>query len=159
MGKAVVLSLLPHDWRSLEIEALIGLGRLGQAETALAELEAALSRAGPATALVDAARLRGDLATAAGNQGAAAAAFETAWRRARGLRVPLALAQLEISDARRLRAAGQPQAAVARLRLSPAAPDYPGRPSLPAGLRPGARRCRRARRAGNRTRLRRPHPG
>jgi len=30
--------------------------------------------------------------------------------------VPLALAQLEISDARRLRAAGQPQPAVARLR-------------------------------------------
>ena len=116
MGKAVVLSLLPYDWRSLEIEALIGLGRLGQAETALAELEAALSRAGPATALVDAARLRGDLATAAGHQGAAAAAFETAWRRAQGLRVPLALAQLEISDARRLRTAGQPQAAVARLR-------------------------------------------
>ena len=116
MGRAVVLSLLPHDWRSLEIEALIGLGRLGQAETALAELEAALSRAGPATALVDAARLRGDLATSAGNQGAAAATFETAWRRAQGLRVPLALAQLEISDARRLRTAGQPQAAVARLR-------------------------------------------
>ena len=36
--------------------------------------------------------------------------------RARGLRVPLALAQLEISDARRLRGVGQPQAAVARLR-------------------------------------------
>ena len=63
-----------------------------------------------------AARLRGDLATAAGHQAAAAAAFETAWRRAQGLRVPLALAQLEISDARRLRAAGQPQQAVARLR-------------------------------------------
>ena len=43
-------------------------------------------------------------------------AFETAWRRAQSLRVPLALAQLEISDARLLRAAGQPQAAVARLR-------------------------------------------
>ena len=66
--------------------------------------------------MVAAARLRGDLATAAGHQAAAAAAFATAWRRAEGLRVPLALAQLEISDARRLRAAGQPQAAVARLR-------------------------------------------
>ena len=63
-----------------------------------------------------AARLRGDLATAAGHQAAAAAAFETAWCRAQGLRVPLALAQLEISDARRLRAAGQPRPAVARLR-------------------------------------------
>ena len=65
------------------------------------------------------ARLRGDLATATGDQAAAAVAFETAWRRAEGLRVPLTLAQLDkISDARRLRAAGQPQAAVARLRAA-----------------------------------------
>ena len=103
------------DWRSLEIAALIGQGELGQAETALTELDAALAPAAPA-ALVAAARLRGDLAVAAGHQAAAAEAFQTAWRRAQGLRVPLALALLEISDARRLRAAGQPQAAVARLR-------------------------------------------
>jgi DNA-binding CsgD family transcriptional regulator len=94
---------------------MIGLGRLGQAETALAELEAFVSPAGPASALVAAARLRGDLATAAGHQAAAATAFATAWRRAEGLRVPTALAQLEISDARRLRASGEAQAAVARL--------------------------------------------
>ncbi len=116
MGTVEFLSLLPYDWRSLEIDALIGLGRLGEAGTALAELEAALSPAGPPSALVAAARLRGDLAAAAGHQAAAAAAFETAWRRAQGLRVPLALAQLEISDARRLRAVGQPRQAVARLR-------------------------------------------
>ena len=116
-GRAQYLHLLNrYDWRSLEIEALIGLGRLGEAGTALAELEAALSPAGPLSALVAAARLRGDLATAAGHQAAAAAAFEAAWRRAAGLRVPLTVAQLEISDARRLRSAGQPQAAVARLR-------------------------------------------
>ena len=116
-GKAEVVSLQGrYDWRSLEIDALIGLARLGQAETALAELEAALSPVGPASVLVAIARLRGDLATATGDQAAAAVAFETAWRRAEGLRVPLALAQLEISDARRLRAAGQPQAAAVRLR-------------------------------------------
>ena len=68
------------------------------------------------SALVAAARLRGDLATAAGHPADAAAAFETAWRRAQDVQVPLALAQLEISDARRLCAAGQLQAAVARLR-------------------------------------------
>jgi DNA-binding NarL/FixJ family response regulator len=62
------------------------------------------------------ARLRGDLATAAGHQAAAAVAFDTAWRHAEGLRVPLALAQLEISDAHRLRAIGRPQAAGARQR-------------------------------------------
>ena len=105
------------DWRSLEIDALIGLGRLGEAETALVELEAALAPAGPPSALVAAARLRGDLAIAAGHPAAAAAAaFETAWHRAEGLRVSLELAQLEFSDARRLRAAGQPREAVARLR-------------------------------------------
>ena len=115
-GTAQLPGLLPHDWRSLEIEALLGLGRLGEAEGALAELEAALSPVGTPSARVDAARLRGDLAAAAGHPAAAAAAFQTAWRRAQGLRVPLTLARLEISDARRLRAAGQPQAAVARLR-------------------------------------------
>ena len=115
-GGAQFLSLQAgYNWRSLEIDALIGLARPGQAEKALAELEA-LSPAGPPSALVAAARLRGDLAAAAGDHAAAAAAFETAWRRAQGLRMPLELAQLEISDARRLRAAGQPQQAVARLR-------------------------------------------
>ena len=116
-GRAEFVTLLGrYDWRSVEIEALIGLGRLGQAETALAELEAALSPAGPPSALVAAARLRGDLASAAGDHATAAAAFENAWRHAHGLRMPLVLAQLEISDARRLRAASQPQAAIARLR-------------------------------------------
>jgi DNA-binding CsgD family transcriptional regulator len=111
------LSLLPScDWRSLEIDALVGLGHLSHAETALAEFEAALSPAGPPSAMVAAARLRGDLATAAGRQAAAAEAFETAWRHARDLRVPLAFAQLEISHARSLRAAGQPHTAVALLR-------------------------------------------
>ena len=115
-GNTQFLRRLPYDWRSLEIDALLGLGRLDEAETALAELEAVLSPAGPPSGLVAAARLRGDLAAAAGYPAAAAAAFQTAWRRAKGLRMPLALAQLEISDARRLRGAGQPQAAVARLR-------------------------------------------
>jgi hypothetical protein len=49
---------------------------------------------------VAAAGLRGDLARAAGHQAAAAAAFQTAWRRARDLRMPLALAQPEISGVR-----------------------------------------------------------
>ncbi len=116
-GRAQYLHLLSrYDWRILEIDALIGLGRLGEAETALAELEAALSPGGSPSALVATARVCGDLACAGGHHAAAAAAFETAWRRAQGLQAPLTLAQLEISDARRLRAAGQPRAAVARLR-------------------------------------------
>ena len=47
-GRAEFLGLLSRDdWRSLEIDALIGQGCLGQAETALTELKAALSPAGP----------------------------------------------------------------------------------------------------------------
>jgi DNA-binding CsgD family transcriptional regulator len=116
-GNAQFLGVLRrYDWWIFEIDALIGLTRLGEADTALAELEAALPPAGRPSALVATARLRGDLAAATGQRGAAAAAFETAWRRAHGLRMPLVLAQLEISDARRLRGDGQPQQAVARLR-------------------------------------------
>ena len=129
-------------WRSRPSSAW---RRLGEAETALAELEAVLPPAGPPSALVAAARLRGDLAAAAGHQAAAAAAFETAWRRAQGLRVPLALAQLEISDARRLRAVGQPQQAVARLRSARQRLITLGARPYLADLRPGTRRRRRAR--------------
>lgn len=49
-GRVKFLTL--YDWRPLEIDALIGLGRLDQAGTALAELEADLSPAGPPSALV-----------------------------------------------------------------------------------------------------------
>jgi DNA-binding SARP family transcriptional activator len=104
-----------YDWRFLELEALIHLGRLGRAEIALAELEADLPLYGPATARATAARLRAELALAAGDPAAAAAAMEDALQHARDLQAPLLAAQLEITDARRLRGAGQPAAAVARL--------------------------------------------
>jgi len=117
-GRPEAHNLGRHDWRPLEIDALIGLGRLAQAEKALAELETGLSPVGPPSAMVTAARLRGDLATAAGYHAAAAGAFETAWRRAQNLRVPLTRAQLEFSDGRRLREAGQLRMAVARLRAA-----------------------------------------
>ena len=58
------------DWQTLEIDALIGLGRLAEAQTALAELEAALPPTEPRSVLVAAARLRGDLAAAAGHPAA-----------------------------------------------------------------------------------------
>jgi len=104
-----------YDWRFLELEALIHLGRLGRAETALAELEADLRLYGPATARATAARLRAELALAAGDPAAAAAAMKDALQHAGDLQAPLLAAQLEITDARRLRGAGQPAAAVARL--------------------------------------------
>jgi ATP/maltotriose-dependent transcriptional regulator MalT len=79
---------------------------------------------------------RGDLATAAGNHATAADALETAWRRAQDLRVPLALAQLEICDGRRLRAAGQLRAAIARLRAA-------RQRLIPLGARPYLQACDR----------------
>jgi hypothetical protein len=53
-----------YDWRPLEVNALIAMGRLGRAEKALAELEAGLPSAAPPSAMVTAARLRGELAIA-----------------------------------------------------------------------------------------------
>jgi DNA-binding CsgD family transcriptional regulator len=106
---------LHYDWRWLEVDALIGLGRLGQAAAALAEFEAVVSPEGPPSARVAAARLRSDLAVASGDQAAAAESAEAAWGHAQQLQVPLSFALLEISDARRLRAAGEPEQAVTRL--------------------------------------------
>ena len=105
-----------YEWQILEIDALVSLGRLDEAGTALAELSKSLSPGSPAAVAVAAGRLHGDLALAARHQADAAAAFEVAWQHASGLQAPLTLAQLEISDARCLRSAGQPQAAAARLR-------------------------------------------
>ena len=66
--KAQLAGLLRRfDWWILEIDALIGLGRLGEAETALAEMEAVLPPAEPPSVLVAAAQLRGDLAAVAGH--------------------------------------------------------------------------------------------
>ncbi len=116
-GRAEIVGRPGHyDWRTLEIAGLIGLARFDQAEAALAELQAVLSRGAPISAVVAAARLRGALATAGGDLTAATEAFEAAWRHAQKLRVPLEFALLEISDARRLRAAGRRDLGVSRLR-------------------------------------------
>jgi DNA-binding SARP family transcriptional activator len=104
-----------YDWRCLEIEALIRLGRLSEADTALAEMETDLSVFGPAAARTAAATLRADLALAGGHTVAATAEIMDAWEHAQNLQAPLLLAQLEITEARQLRQAGKPVAAIARL--------------------------------------------
>ncbi len=105
-----------YDWLVLEVDALIGLHRLQEAARSLAELQAALFESSPASAIVAGHRLRGMLATAVGDTAGAAAAFAAAWRHAAGLRRPLALALLEIADARRLAQEGRRDHAVASLR-------------------------------------------
>ena len=109
------LAAAPSEVAGQDTDALILRGMVrALVEEALGEFEAVLPTA-PPSARVAAARLRGDLAAAAGRPSAAAEAFTFAWRQAENLRVPLAFALLEMSDGRRLRAAGQPERAVARL--------------------------------------------
>lgn len=105
-----------HDWRPLEVDALIALGRLDDAGAALAEIDASLSAPGPGTARISAARLRGALAAARGDSARSARAFEDAWEHARGAARPLLLAQLELAEGRQLRQAARRPEAIARLR-------------------------------------------
>jgi len=104
------------DWRPLEVDALIGLGRLDDAETALQELLAAIPAFGLPSASMTAARLRGNLAVARGDLAGAGESFTAAWQLSQGLPLPFQLALLERDDGRRLRRAGDRQGAAVRLR-------------------------------------------
>jgi DNA-binding CsgD family transcriptional regulator len=110
------ISGLAAAWRPLELEALTGLGRLPEAGTALAELEAAIPASGLASASMAAARLRGSLAVAKGELTAAGESFAAARQLAEGLSLPFELALLDRDDGRRLRRAGDREDAVACLR-------------------------------------------
>jgi len=103
------------DWRPLELDALIGLGRLADAEAALEELDAVrASRLGSVNML--AARLHGNLAVSRGDLTGAKEWFATALELAEGFSMPFQIALLERDDGRRLRQAGDRNGAVARLR-------------------------------------------
>jgi DNA-binding CsgD family transcriptional regulator len=110
------VSGLAADWRPLELEALIGLGRLAEAGAALAELEAAIPASGLASASMAAARLRGSLAVAMGELAAAGESFAAARQLAEGLSLPFEFALLDRDDGRRLRRAGDREGAVGCLR-------------------------------------------
>ncbi len=80
-GRAEYLGRPGHwDWRALEVEAWLGLGDLQSADSALSELDAAVRAGRPRSALVDAARLRGELRLAGRDAEGAAAAYARAWR-------------------------------------------------------------------------------
>jgi DNA-binding CsgD family transcriptional regulator len=81
------------DWRPLEVDALLGLGRLDDAQAALAELEAAIPACGRAEE-----------------------SFATARQLSRDQSMPFHLALLERDDGRRLRRTGHRKDAIARLR-------------------------------------------
>ena len=104
------------DWRPLEIESLIAIGRLSEAERLLAEFELSIPEGGLQSAAVALARLRGSLAAGQGHEERAAEQFEAAWEQSVGLEQPLGLALLALADGQRLRGRGQRRAAIAHLR-------------------------------------------
>jgi DNA-binding CsgD family transcriptional regulator len=114
MGRAEVPGVA--DWRPLEVEALISLGRRAEAAAALAELDSAIPAFGLPSASMTAARLHGNLAVLRGDLAGAEEWFAVAWQLARGLSLPFQLALLERDDGRRLRRAGDRPNAITRLR-------------------------------------------
>ena len=90
------------QWRAGEIDALIGLGRLGDAEAALEEFEAVLPEPTPVSALISIARCEGNLATAAGDTSRAHLAFVRGQAAADGMTMAFEQALLRLDDGRRL---------------------------------------------------------
>ena len=103
------------SWRAIEADALIGLGRLDDAQTALSEFEDAMPAAGLASAALALARCRGNLAVARGSAPQAEAAFARGHVIEAQVPMPFEHALLSLDDGRRLRAAGNRPAAVAQL--------------------------------------------
>jgi DNA-binding CsgD family transcriptional regulator/tetratricopeptide (TPR) repeat protein len=134
LGRAEIAGVA--DWRPLEAEALIGLGRQEDAEAALAELDAAITVCGLASARMTANRLHADLAVLQDDLASAEKYFAAAWQLAHDLPLPFQLALLERDDGRRLRRAGDRQHAVRRFRQ---ARDH----MAALGARPHVRACER----------------
>ncbi len=103
------------NWRALEADALISLGRLDDAETALSEFEDAIPDGGLASADLALARCRGNLAVAGGHAARAEAAFTRGHLIEADVPMPFEHALLSLDDGRRLRAEGNQPAAVAQL--------------------------------------------
>jgi DNA-binding CsgD family transcriptional regulator len=103
------------NWRPIEADALIGLGRLDDAGIALSEFQDAIPAAGLASAGLALARCRGNLALASGHAAEAEAAFTQGHALEAQVPMPFEHALLSLDDGRRLRAAGDQPAAVAQL--------------------------------------------
>jgi DNA-binding CsgD family transcriptional regulator len=103
------------NWRAIEADALIGLGRLDDAEAMLDEFQAAIPPPGLASAALALARGRGNLAVASGDATQAEAAFTRAREIEPDVPMPFEHARLSLDDGRRLAAAQDRPAAVAQL--------------------------------------------
>jgi DNA-binding CsgD family transcriptional regulator/tetratricopeptide (TPR) repeat protein len=91
------------NWRALEADALIGLGRLDDALHALDEFEAAAPLGGLRSAALALARCRGNLAVATGDAARAQAMFERAHSLEPAVSMPFECALVGLDDGRRLR--------------------------------------------------------
>jgi DNA-binding CsgD family transcriptional regulator len=103
------------NWRAIEIDALVGLGRLDEAAVSLDEFEAAIAPTGLPSAALMLARGRGNLAVAARDPTLAAAMFAHARLVGADVKMPFEHARLSLDDGRRLRAAEDRPAAAAQL--------------------------------------------
>jgi ATP/maltotriose-dependent transcriptional regulator MalT len=103
------------NWRAMEASALIELGRLDEAETALGEFEAAIPKGGLASATLTLARCRGTLASANGDVTRADVEFARAHSMEPQVSMPFEHALIALDDGRRLRTIGNQAAAIAQL--------------------------------------------
>jgi ATP/maltotriose-dependent transcriptional regulator MalT len=103
------------NWRSSEVDALIGIGRFADAEVALREFEEAMPESNPPSAALALARCEGNLAVATGDPSRAEAAFARGHGIAEVTAIPLEQALLNLDDGRRLRSMGEHPGAVTRL--------------------------------------------
>jgi DNA-binding CsgD family transcriptional regulator len=106
------------NWRAAEAEALIGLNRLDDAETALNDFEAAIPKSGLASAALSIARCRGSLAAARGEDTHARQAFDRAHVIEADVSMPFEHALLSLDHGRHLRKIGDQPAAVEQLELA-----------------------------------------
>jgi DNA-binding CsgD family transcriptional regulator/tetratricopeptide (TPR) repeat protein len=103
------------NWRSTEADALIGLGRHDEAESALEEFESAIPDGGLASAALSIARCRGNLAAARGNDTEANRAFDAAHAIEAQVSMPFEHALLRLHHGRHLQQTDKPSAAIAAL--------------------------------------------
>ena len=103
------------NWRAIEVDALVGLERLEEAEIAVDEFEAAIPQQGLTSANLMLARCRGNLALASGSSAQAEAAFTQAHLLEAEVSMPFEHALLNLHDGRRLCVLENRPAAVAQL--------------------------------------------
>jgi DNA-binding CsgD family transcriptional regulator len=103
------------NWRAFEADALVGLGRLSDAERALDEFGSAVPHGGLGSAVLALGRCRGNLAAAVGDETGAGQAFSQARSITTMAAMPFEVALLNLDDGRRLRRFGHGPAAVAPL--------------------------------------------